>query len=331
MPPNSTQNLSPWTPYLNSLDSLFWCFLFLFFFFSLFCPFCRTHPPQFSQSIVNPPASVANCLDSPPSVYFLDLNHAIIRRLSSRSPSLLLSFLLLLSGDIELNPGPLHSQPHLRFAHLNVRSAASLTVIDKPLCIQQLIIENSFDILALSETWLSSDTLPATLNSLTPPGFSIIHNPRLSGKGGGVGFIHRSSLTCTSLKIPTFPSFESLACKLSLPCGTFTVLVIYRPPSSSATQFFADFSCLLEEIAVSAGEIFITGDFNFHVDCPQDPHVSTFLTLLDDFNLSQHVSFPTHSANHTLDLFISNSLSNLVSSVDSLISAISDHFLSSVI
>ena len=69
----------------------------------------------------------------------------------------------------------------------------------------------------------------------------------------------------------------------------------------------------------------ITGDFNIHVDLPNCPSSSPFLNLLDSFSLHQHITFPTHSSGHTLDLLITHSNSSLVSSVDYIDLSLSDH------
>ena len=50
--------------------------------------------------------------------------------------------------------------------------------------------------------------------------------------------------------------------------------------------------------------LLITGDFNIHVDKPEDPAAAKFLSLLQSFGLVQHVTVPTHVAGHTLDLVI---------------------------
>ena len=55
------------------------------------------------------------------------------------------------------------------------------------------------------------------------------------------------------------------------------------------------------------------------------PHVSSFLDLLDTFNLTQHITFPTHDSGHTLDLLITRSNSSLISSTDHTYTPISDH------
>ena len=48
----------------------------------------------------------------------------------------------------------------------------------------------------------------------------------------------------------------------------------------------------------------ITGDFNIHVNNFSDPNTLQLTSILSDFNLSQLVSFPTHTSGNTLDLFI---------------------------
>ena len=48
-------------------------------------------------------------------------------------------------------------------------------------------------------------------------------------------------------------------------------------------------------------------DINTHVDNSTNHFTSQFLSLLSSFNLTQHVYFPTHKDNHTLDLVIISS------------------------
>src|SRR6184192_3589809 len=143
-------------------------------------------------------------------------------------------------------------------------------------------------VLTLSETWLSVDTLPSTLQALTPHGYSIFHSPRITGHGGGLTTIYRSFLKLSKITIPTNPSFS------------FIVLTVYRPPSSSFPDFISHFSSLLEDLATSNSELIITGDFNIHVDQPHTNPSSQFINLLHDFSLTQHINFPTHSQGHTL-------------------------------
>ena len=133
---------------------------------------------------------------------------------SSRSTNFLFALFLLLSGDIQLNPGPPTSTipiTSLNFALLNAQSASSITYsLDKPASIQDFISSYKIDILAVTETWLSPNSLPSTLNSLTPDNYSLIQSPRLTGRGGGLAFISRSSLKLLKVTLPFFTSFEAL-------------------------------------------------------------------------------------------------------------------------
>jgi len=250
---------------------------------------------------------------------FQSLNHS----------SLLISLLLLLAGDIEVNPGPTSPQ-FLNTSHLNIRSATTITAdLDKPAALQEFVTDNNLDILTLSESWLSIDTPPSILNSLTPPGFSIIHSPRITGLGGGLALIYRSSIKMSKILLPNCSSFESLCIRCTTtakPSLSFILLMIYRPPSSSKSDFISDFSFVLEDLATSPSELIITGDFNVHVDQPNCSFASSFLNLLDVFSLTQHVTFPTHSSGHTLDLIITRSCSTTISSINFTDPNISDHY-----
>ena len=67
------------------------------------------------------------------------------------------------------------------------------------------------------------------------------------------------------------------------------------------------------------------GDFNFHVNNPSDSGANKFKALLNQYNLSQHVNIPTHTAGNTLNLVITrNDL--LVTGLKCDQSVDSDHF-----
>lgn len=68
----------------------------------------------------------------------------------------------------------------------------------------------------------------------------------------------------------------------------------------------------------------ITGDCNIQVDNNSDSTSREFMAVLDTFNLSQHVSGPTHSRGHTLDLVISKGVN--IPAVNVMDVALSDHF-----
>ncbi len=327
--PNCISTLS----LFHSLHVLFIFFFILFIPISIFQPLCSSHPPAFSSpTFLFPPIphpSVCQSLDNISLSYLINLTvtgKSCLYSSPPKSTSFLLCCLLLLSGDVEINPGPVNISS-LICAHLNVRSATSITSThDKPTLIRELISDQHLDILTLSETWLTKDSLPSVLNSLTPPGFSLLHIPRPSHKlGGGVAVIYRSFLKATITPHLSSQSFESICIKFSISQSSFLLFTIYRSPSSSFSLFQSEFTSLLEDIVPCPSEIIFTGDFNFHVDIPTVPNSSTFLTLLETFNLTQHIHFPTHDLGHTLDLLITRSNSKAISNIFDIMPAISDH------
>ena len=56
----------------------------------------------------------------------------------------------------------------------------------------------------------------------------------------------------------------------------------------------------------------ISGDFNLNLDDFRDIDTKKFEDLLETFNLSQHVSGPTHLSGQTLDLIITRSSDDIV-------------------
>jgi hypothetical protein len=69
----------------------------------------------------------------------------------------------------------------------------------------------------------------------------------------------------------------------------------------------------------------VMGDFNFHTDDLTNHNACEFSNLLDTFNMSQHVSEPTHQSGHTLDLLITRQDSNLINGICVHTPWISDH------
>jgi hypothetical protein len=88
----------------------------------------------------------------------------------------------------------------------------------------------------------------------------------------------------------------------------------------------AEFGDYLAEVVPLPGELLLLGDFNFHVDCPQNTDASAFMELIDSFGLVQHVRSPTHRHGHTLDLIITRSENALVWSSTPTELCLSDHF-----
>ena len=77
-----------------------------------------------------------------------------------------LLILLLLSGDIALNPGPIN------FGFVNYPS-----IRNKGPLIDDTVVSNNLDVFALAETHIQNSDTDNVLKSVTPPGFQLTHRP----------------------------------------------------------------------------------------------------------------------------------------------------------
>jgi len=205
-----------------------------------------------------------------------------------------------------------HDARKINFALWNARS---IKKENKPTVACDFVIHHHLDVFAITESWLTGSnrdnrTLADIQNTL--PHFNFYQSPRLHGRGGGVAVLIRNGLHVTINDTGAFHTFESAS-------SSFRLLVIYRPPPSSEnkltfTEFTEEISLLLESLSASSSRILLAGDFNVHVDDSNDREASVFLSILESFNLLQHVHSPTHINNHTLDLMIAHEEDGLITS-----------------
>jgi len=198
------------------------------------------------------------------------------------------------------------------------------SVCNKPDVINEFIVDNNIDILALTETWLTgTGTDSPIIAAMLPPGYGIIHVPRAS-RGGGTAVVFRLSISISRVSIDgQVPStFEVIECLVKLPI-MLRLCIVYRPPG---TAFLDDFSEYLSNVISKPGHLIIAGDFNEHVENPADRRALEFLNTLSSFGLSQHVTKPTHKSNHILDLFITSTTDNIIKQCTPLDYDFPDHF-----
>ena len=269
-----------------------------------------------------------------PLSFFLVSSHRKSHCLYPKSYFLLL---ILLSGDIHLNPGP---TSQFKICTLNIRS---LTNQLHYTALADLALTHNINLFALSETWVTPSTTFSELSEATPPEFSLISTPRPVSPtnqkkkivGGGTAFLIHNSSTIVSTSSEIFKSFELSSITIKLLKSKLTVFNIYRNHYQTNTSthdpvpfsdFLIDFQTFISTAATTPHEFLITGDFNIHTDNHSDLHSQQFLSLLKNANLNQHVNFPTHQAGHTLDLVITTKDSTLSPTITHSLVSPSDHF-----
>ena len=192
-----------------------------------------------------------------------------------------------------------------------------------------LFYDHNIDILAITETWLKKNSDKPIIAAMTPSGYSFVNAPRASGRGGGVGVIHRDELSCKQLPPSNNVTFEMIRTQFSgTTSKTFNIFTIYRPPSSAKTprpmaDFYIELEHLLTDVSLCVTPTFIVGDFNIKYDVESEAR--PLLQLLESFNLVQHVKDATHTAGHILDFVISHKDCALSSPVVVQPMSISDH------
>ena len=105
-------------------------------------------------------------------------------------------------------------------------------------------------------------------------------------------------------------------------CGQFqmkyrsdiiSLFVIYHIPSTSVLQFCKELVSILENsIGSIRNKLLFMGDFNIHMDQPEEANTIIYNYLLDSLNLRNNITFQTHISGHTLDLIINDQTESLV-------------------
>ncbi len=228
---------------------------------------------------------------------------------------------------IEIEPDK--TSKNLKICSINPRS-----VKNKTIAICDYIISNDFDVVAITETWLSNSIDKTCSSELVPNGYRMKQVPRPgTARGGGVAIIYKANLDFNMLSSSSdgnFSTFEHMNCNIAVNKYSMSLSVIYRPPPSqknglSTTDFLEnEWPLFLSQFAMTEKPVIIVGDLNFHLDKDKDPESIKFNNCLETFGMKQHVQGPTHVAGHTLDVIITKDTDNIVSNVEVLDPGLSD-------
>lgn len=127
-----------------------------------------------------------------------------------------------------------------------------------------LLDEQDLDALFLTETWLSSTSDPAVVQTL-PLGYLIQRQDREVNKGGGLAIIYKNKFKCR-MSANRITDCESCLFSLGFsPTCTFTGILIYRPPGHSG-HFIRDLPESTAKLVSSFANFSVIGDLNLHFD-----------------------------------------------------------------
>ncbi|CAJ1061241.1 LOW QUALITY PROTEIN: uncharacterized protein LOC115374818 [Xyrichtys novacula] len=180
---------------------------------------------------------------------------------------------------------PTPQPPPLKMALQNTRS-----LNNKGHILADFLTDNNLDYLCQTETWHNHLNL-FSLNQATPPGYSYMHQPCLTGRGSGIAFIHKQTLKTTPIPTLSVHPFENIYVKLPGPTP-LVIITIYRPPKPHPS-FFSDFSDFVTHLSTISSSVLLLGDFNFHIDNPTCKQASDFLG-----STRHHQPHPASYTNH---------------------------------
>lgn len=158
----------------------------------------------------------------------------------------------------------------------------SLYMLSRCLCYTCLWSPNTYQYLKqdiVSKWCTRSINKPSSLSV----GYTSVLAP-LTGKGGGLACVFKSTFYCWEVSADGCSSFELHHFETQVP---FTMLcaVVYRPPKFNK-DFIQDFADIMAGVVLKYDRLVIVGDFNVRVCGESKPLLRDFLNLIDSFNLT---------------------------------------------
>ena len=203
------------------------------------------------------------------------------------------------------------------------------SMINKTPAIMEHVIDSDPSIVLLQETWLKSNRSNVTA-LVKEYGYVLLHNIRKNrekSSGGGVGILLKKDMKYKKIKHGQFTSFEHKVVKVTIDNNKSLLLIsIYRVLFVPVTVFLVEIVQLFEYLIAQKDDILLAGDVNIHMET-DEVYSNKFKDILRDFNIKQHVYFPTHIQGHTLDIIGTLGETPVVSHVEPRENDISHHHL----
>ena len=199
------------------------------------------------------------------SNFSMAFHHELNRKQPSKSTSTILQqLLLLLSGTVEINPGPSSIEDlnevlnlkGIKIIHQNIRGLFGKRAI------LQTLFNRQKCILTLSETHMTTNDSEIYKMG----GYQFIHRNRQGGEGGGVAMYISEDVAWKRREDLETDDIESIWIEIDILKGkNFLVGCIHRPPDSSLylpKDFITHLSEMVTKVNNTNLEIFLLGDIN---------------------------------------------------------------------
>jgi len=250
-----------------------------------------------------------------------------------------LPFLILLSGDVETNPGPNTTPELLPCYFLNARSIKKLSNNNHKLreFKELLTIANPY-IIGVSETWLNHNI--ADTDITTEEEYTLYRKDRSQQVGGGVILLVKpciKSVRRDDLEVNSDDHNEIIAIEIEpSPGNKIAVIVAYRSQQDPHALFLSNLETTLTNCSrANLTKFLVMGDFNYNkitwnvdTDTTLPPHCREFIQVTSGFGLHQHNRNPSRALNNNiLDLIFTNFPDKVSKIYSDIFHYTSDHYL----
>ena len=142
----------------------------------------------------------------------------------------------------------------------------------------------------------------------------------------------KTNITTKLLDEGKLNTFQFGKWQLSENHTSITDIAIYHPPLSNMMRvtngdFLDEFTDWAAESVSTCNRVILVGDFNLHINDPNDEDVYNLIETTQALGLNQNISFPTHVSGNTLDLIFSEANNKVKVGECSWGDYISDHCL----
>ena len=185
---------------------------------------------------------------------------------------------------------------------------------------------DKIDIGFITETWINNTIdQELVISQSKNAGYTIISHEHLNRKGGGVMCIYKLGLRVEKVRSITKKSFEGLIIRFQ---QTLFALM-YRPPYSkkhpvNISTFLDEFGKIVTSLLQENSQTIIIGDFNVPWNLTEHTNTKGLNDILNTFDLTQVIDFPTHKAGNVLDWIIYKEQQNCIHNLIKL-EFLSDH------
>ena len=189
-------------------------------------------------------------------------------------------------------------------------------MLNKLAALNNLLSSCLYDIICVTETWLSKKVTDSLLIQNLP--YAVIRSDRNSSKGGGACLFVANHIPFKTISTSNIYHTDIVCIEIfdTFSSDSFILINVYSPPNFKNFDDYVSFLDCLSEFVTAFPTFVIVGDFNVpkvNWSVPIDNHFSTctiekaIIDFAHNHHARQHIDFPTRKDNILDLLFTSTS------------------------